>query len=280
MSVDHVVVVVRHLPAAMEDFSKLGFRVVPGGRHEGGLTHNALIVFEDGSYLELFAPTAPWIMRVLAMLKRLGLLGWITSNRSAIVRRFLEHVAGGEGFADIALLSSNLDRQLAAAREQGLALDGPLPGGRTRPDGQQVQWRFGVPLANGLPFLIEDLTARALRVPEGDVRQHANGVRGIAGIVVEVPDLSRAAASYGALVGIANDSGMRASPTSTRTRDFRVGTAVITLVERADRTAASGDSSTAAPRRFSLVLRTADKAAVGPLDSRQTHNAAIELAAS
>jgi len=278
LSVDHVVIVVRDLHAAVQDFTDLGFKVMPGGRHEGGLTHNALIVLEDGSYLELFAPTRPWIMTLLASLKHLGLLGWLTSKRSSIVRRFLEHVANGERLADFALLTAGLEQQLAAARAQGLPADEPLPGGRTRPDGQELKWRFGVPLSAGLPFLIEDLTPRSLRVPDSGTQEHANGACGIARIAIEVIDLPQAAARYRALLDPVGDTcaGVVSSP--KRALDFSVGTTVLTLVERAEGDAAAGGASMRPGLpRFSLKLRTASKAAVGVLDLQRTHNAAIEL---
>ena len=52
--IDHLVIVVPELEAAVASYRGLGFTVVPGGRHPIG-THNALIAFADGSYLELIA---------------------------------------------------------------------------------------------------------------------------------------------------------------------------------------------------------------------------------
>ncbi|KIM76945.1 hypothetical protein PILCRDRAFT_825960 [Piloderma croceum F 1598] len=58
---DHIV----HLtpPGTVEktaqQFRDLGFIVVPGGTHTGGLAENCLVVFQDGVYLELFSFTHP-----------------------------------------------------------------------------------------------------------------------------------------------------------------------------------------------------------------------------
>src|SRR5262249_28482211 len=52
--IDHMVVVVPDLDIAIKNYRDLGFTVVPGGRHPIG-THNALIGFADGAYLELIA---------------------------------------------------------------------------------------------------------------------------------------------------------------------------------------------------------------------------------
>src|SRR3990170_2591942 len=59
MRFDHAILAVQDLQATRADFHELGFTSIYGGRHRGGLTHNALIAFADGSYLELMAPTDP-----------------------------------------------------------------------------------------------------------------------------------------------------------------------------------------------------------------------------
>ena len=52
-AIDHLVIAVPDLAAAIKTYRDLGFSVVPGGRHTGVGTDNALIVFRDASYLEL-----------------------------------------------------------------------------------------------------------------------------------------------------------------------------------------------------------------------------------
>ena len=56
---DHLVIAVADLARAVEDYRALGFTVNIGGRHPGRTSHNALVVFEDGAYLELIAWEAP-----------------------------------------------------------------------------------------------------------------------------------------------------------------------------------------------------------------------------
>ncbi|MDH5265076.1 MAG: VOC family protein, partial [Betaproteobacteria bacterium] len=56
---DHVVIAVADLAKAVEDYRALGFTVQIGGRHPGRTSHNALVVFEDGAYLELIAWQEP-----------------------------------------------------------------------------------------------------------------------------------------------------------------------------------------------------------------------------
>jgi hypothetical protein len=173
---DHVVFVVLHLEAAVAEHRARGFTVTPGGEHAGGLTHNALVGFEDGSYLELIA------FHDLAAAR--GKHSW-----APVAER-------GGGWADFALLSNDLRQDVAAVGE--LVARPPEDGGRTRPDGLGIAWRVAR-LRTPLPFLIEDLTARELRVPGGDAAKHANGIRGVAAIVLGATDPARVTERYAML---------------------------------------------------------------------------------
>ena len=162
---DHVVLVVLDLDTAVADHRRRGFTVTPGGEHAGGLTHNALVGFQDGSYLELLA------FHDLAAAR--GKHSW-----APVAER-------GGGWSDFALLSDDLRQDAAALGD--LVGRPPEEGGRTRPDGVAVRWRVAR-LTPPLPFLIEDLTAHDLRVPGGDAARHENGTTGLAGIVVAAID--------------------------------------------------------------------------------------------
>lgn len=180
LRLDHVVIVVRDLEQAMADAHIAGFTVLPGGRHPGRHTRNALVVFEDGAYLELITYDAPspderW-WRVLA--------------------------AHDDGLVDFALLPRDIVATVDAARARGLTgLTGPHPGGRVRPDGAQLQWQTARQATHDLPFLCADVTPRALRVPEGEARHHRNGAIGIAGVTVSVANLQETLARYRAFLG-------------------------------------------------------------------------------
>ena len=173
---DHVVLVVPGLAAAVAEHRARGFTVTPGGEHAGGLTHNALVGFQDGSYLELIA------FHDLAAAH--GKHSW-----SPVAER-------GGGWADFALLSDDL-RDDAVALSDLLARP-PEDGGRTRPDGVALAWRVAR-LHKPLPFLIEDLSARDLRVPGGDAATHANGTKGVARIVLGATDPAAVSERYAKL---------------------------------------------------------------------------------
>src|SRR5438045_2309113 len=179
LGLDHVVILVNDLEAASADYAGLGFTVIPGGEHADGTTHNALIAFADGAYLELIAFRRP-------------------APDGHIFRPAEE---GWEGIVAFALLPSNIRDVIEAARDRGLEIEGPREGGRVRPDGQRVSWEIGRPDAHDLPFLCADVTPRDLRVPGGAARQHPNGVVGITGVCVAVSHLAASVERYRALLG-------------------------------------------------------------------------------
>lgn len=86
-------------------------------------------------------------------------------------------------------------------RDHGIVIDGPIDGERLQPDGSRIAWRSARPPEPDIPFLCEDVTARALRVPEGAARRHRNGVTGVAGVTVAVRDLAVSTARYRAMLG-------------------------------------------------------------------------------
>lgn len=216
---DHIVILVDDLAEGVERYTALGFTVTPGGEHAGGLTHNALIAFEDGSYLELLAFMHP------------AAQGEAPGGRSTLTRRWLERAPAGEGLLDYALLPTEIGADIAAAAGRGLSLEGPLPGGRRRPDGQELAWSLGIPATPDLPFLCADLTPRELRVPGGAARKHANGAVGAAGVRVVVRDLDASVGRYRALLGREPKPGTGASSQGARTVVFALDRATITLVE-------------------------------------------------
>ncbi len=186
--IDHVVIVVRDLAAAQRDFAALGFTVTPGGTHAGGLTHNALVAFADGVYLELIAFLQP--------------------DQPAL-HYWYPRLAEGEGIEDCCLLSDDLPADAARWTANGLPVEGPSAGGRQRPDGAALRWqtvRFTQPAGDALlPFIIADDTPRELRVASGAATRHTVAGRDITrvvGVRVATADQNAAMNSTIALLGV------------------------------------------------------------------------------
>jgi len=178
LGIDHLVIVVNELAKASDDFQRLGFTVVAGGKHPVG-SHNSLIAFADGSYMEL-----------------------ISFYRDASDHRWWDALKRGERLVDYCLQTDDLPADTRKLRECGVAINDPLPWSRTRPDGFELKWILS--LATGThrgvaPFLIEDVTPREERIP----RQcdHENGATGIGTLSVAVGELSKVDHWFQTLLG-------------------------------------------------------------------------------
>src|SRR5215468_2726618 len=99
--IDHLVLVVPDLDTAVASYRGLGFTVVPGGRHPTG-THNALIAFTDGAYLELIAFYEPNAQH-----------------------RWYQRLQQGGGFIDYCLQTDDLARDVRQFRAAGVPVADP-----------------------------------------------------------------------------------------------------------------------------------------------------------
>jgi catechol 2,3-dioxygenase-like lactoylglutathione lyase family enzyme len=190
--IDHVIILVDDLDRGIEQYRKLGFTVTPGGKHPR-YTHNALVTFADGSYLELIA-----------------FYEQPASTNPNEGHRWFKHVGKGGGIIDYALAAPNLDALVADADTRDFTHGAASPGARKRLDGVEIAWKSamakGDPNVGGLPFLIEDVTDRGLRVPS-ESSTHDNTVRGIRSLVVAVQDLDAAVTRYCTLLEREKPSG-------------------------------------------------------------------------
>lgn len=182
LTLDHVILAVDDLDAASATMRAEGFTVIPGGVHKDGVTHNALIVFEDGSYIELIA-----------------LVDKAAPNDTG----FGPQLANGEGWVGYGLHSDNLKKDLQAVRARGVPVAEATTGGRVLPSGSEIKWQSAALPDVFTPFYIQDETPRSLRVPDTKpVVTHRNGVTGVIGLVFVVASLEDAITRYRNLLGI------------------------------------------------------------------------------
>lgn len=252
--IDHLVVVVPDLPAAIASYRDLGFTVVPGGRHPVG-THNALVSFADGAYLELIAfyePSPP--------------------------HRWWAPLQAGGGLVDFCLQTDDLRGDTAAFRRAGVNIEDPRPLSRLRPDGYQLRWLLSIPRGGHrgvAPFLIQDETPRGERVPRET--SHPNGVTGIGAVTVATDDVATVRAWYAAVLG---DGGH-----AIRRADLGAAGARVTIgLHTFDFVAPSGPGSPLADwlhargaSPYAATLRTGSTA-TGALDPSKTLGARLLLA--
>ena len=194
---DHLVILVRDLDWAVRGYEALGFAVTPGGEHADGLTRNTLIPFKDGSYLELVA-------FVDQEDPRDNVWGW---------RRFL---SSGGGLIDYCAASDDLAADVGRLGEWDFGVDGPTDGGRRLADGREIRWLIARIRQEGrlLPFLIEDLTPRDLRIPGDSSAEHPNGALGISNLKIAASDAEEALRAFASLKEPSGGTSLRLGPCS------------------------------------------------------------------
>jgi hypothetical protein len=253
VGIDHLVIVVNDLESAAHDYQQLGFTVVPGGRHPVG-SHNVLIPFGDGSYLEIIA-----------------------FYREATDHRWWDPLETGERLVDYCLRTDDLRGDTQKFREAGIEINDPVPWSRTRPDGYELKWLLS--LARGrhrgvAPFLIEDVTPRDERVPQNF--QHKNGASGLKKLTIAVTDTAPIARSYQNVLGRAaeptEDSALSAAglrfPVGPHVLEFLSPTKADSLLT--DWVKTYGDSP------YSADIGTSSTA-TGELDLTLTHGGKLYL---
>ena len=257
---DHAIIAVLDLNVAIADFQALGFNAFYGGKHADGKTHNGLIVFEDGGYLELLAPTNPNFMETM---------------ETVDLNSFLDFMARGDGWAGFAMLVDDVEFVAVGMRERELEITGPTPNSRLRPDGEKIAWRIISIDDSRTPFFIQDETPRVLRVPDDpDKINHANGVTGVAAMTVAVKKLERGVDRYRAILGV--EPGPGPEMIGAETAMFTLANFTMTLAAPA---AFDSPLTNYVAQRgevpFEIGLRTTGDP--GLLNLKQAHGARIEL---
>jgi len=191
--IDHVMICVPDLKRGIEQYTKLGFNMHPGGSHPGKGTHNA-IAFNQDDYVELLAirdqPEYQAAVRAP---------GYPSGGLA-------EFIAAGGGIRYIALQSDDLAKDVAAMRSRGVDVSDVTDGARRTPAGLDLRWRVAVPGAgNPLPvFFLQHLTPveeRRKQVPGAG--EHPNKVFKLERAYVVTPNAEAEAAIYAKVLGIA-----------------------------------------------------------------------------
>lgn len=181
LRLDHVIISVTDLEGAIANYQKLGFNAFYGGKHGDGLTHNGLVIFADGSYLELIALVDP-------------------SQREAA--SFKQLVREAEGYTGYALLSNDIDSDIEMMQQQGIQTNAIRSGSRERGDGAQLRWRMARLGTQMSPFIIQDETEHNLRVPDdAQTTTHENSAQAITNITILAEDFGKVVTRYSALLG-------------------------------------------------------------------------------
>ena len=166
----------------MRSFERLGFRVVSGGRT--GPVHNALILFSDGTYIELTTNRFSVARPVYRALNAAGLMGHVAGKRKDMLHRFLPWIGARQGAIDWCIRVDDIRDAVCRLSDAGVEMLAETEFDRERPDGKVARWLLAGPRDVRLPFLIEDLTPVEIRAPFRDLSTHPNGVMGIRRLVL------------------------------------------------------------------------------------------------
>ena len=213
--IDHIIILV-----SPSDFTNIpswlsqNFTIIEGGTHSKGTSRNKLIIFKDGTYLELFSWTDPQPEGVPAYA---DFPGWANKPEGCIIDWAL---TGEDAEVKYKQLMGSLKELEDGGEEIGVTYDPPKEGGRQRKDGKELRWVTTRPrrteaastkIPVDVPFFCHDITPRVLRVPnhpdahpdQPNITTHPCGATGIAGLVIEVaePTLERATKIYEAILG-------------------------------------------------------------------------------
>src|SRR4029453_17333991 len=126
--IDHVMICVPDLNEGIAAYTRIGFRVFPGGSHAGRATHNA-IAFHGDDYLELLS------------LRDGECDHWAAVEPESSDARLAEYLSRGGGFRYVAVQSDDLAADVAAMRRRGADVSDATEGGRRTPAGQELRWK-------------------------------------------------------------------------------------------------------------------------------------------
>jgi hypothetical protein len=170
--IDHVPFTGASHEALVERFETAGFDPRYGGEHPDAGTEMSMLVFPDGSYVELVAPTRSdpdW---------------W---------GDFFDGADPLAGPSDWCVETGSVHTECQRLIDHDVEVHGPTRGRRERPDGTSVEWDsafLGPPDRHLLPFLVADRTPREYRVP--DANNFGAPVSGVECVVLAVHDLDAA----------------------------------------------------------------------------------------
>ena len=172
---DHVVMLLPYADVQEPpDWITSRFNVSAGGRHADGKTVNKIVMFRDGTYLELiaFINDDPKRRKGHWWDKPFGIVDYALTTRMGI---------------DHAAQRSRLEKS-----GSGISYADPVEGGRVNLNRQELKWQVTFPLGverGVVPFWCHDLTPRERRVPAFDGNtHHPCGAVGMADLLVDIAE--------------------------------------------------------------------------------------------
>ncbi len=188
LQLDHVVILVKDLEEAIKQYQKEGFKVSRGGRHDNGVTENALIHFKNGTFLELLALRKRWKTHFIKLLFQIGYFKIDSQSlRFGFQQRFVgKALYSLEGIIDFCLLATASEQDFLEIKQRNINTTHLIPMQRLKPDGQLLRWKIFAPFSPYLPFVMTPYEPPFSPLPAN--LEHSNGIQGIEKISVCVPE--------------------------------------------------------------------------------------------
>ncbi|KAJ9651301.1 hypothetical protein H2198_009423 [Neophaeococcomyces mojaviensis] len=199
-ALDHIVLLLSpHDFQNVSPWLSNNFNIIEGGTHSKGTSRNKLIVFKDGTYLELFSWIDP---QPDGVPPHADFPSWADKPEGYIIDWAL---TGDDARANYDGIMQRLDKWRAenqsGAERIDITYNEPASGGRKRKDGQELQWVTTRPRVQQqqpgntmprleVPFFCHDVTARNLRVPfdNESITTHPCGAIGVSHMDLDVPE--------------------------------------------------------------------------------------------
>ena len=185
---DHLVVVVKDLEKATSIFRDKGFYVSPGGSH--GLTINALILFEEGPYIELIAMKSNLLRKIFKILHFFRFLKVIEFLAPSLMHRFINWFTQSNGIRDICFSDSNFKYNIFPETKKGETLLPKKKFYRETLSGEKAEWYLTGYEMHSLPFFIEDITNKEIRFPIDNSDTNKINTGFISKVIVNVKELT------------------------------------------------------------------------------------------
>lgn len=226
---DHIILLLspadfNYVPSWLSD----NFTIIDGGKHSRGTSQNKLIIFQDGTYLELFSWIDP---QPDAVGPHADFPSWANKPEGHIIDWAL---TGSDAHGKHDEIMVQLRDLKALGQQLGVIYDPPKEGGRRRMDGKELRWYATRPRQDDsaqpqakvdVPFFCHDITDRALRVPYTQestddwprIVAHPCGATGISSITVDVPasQFDSCVKLYEGILGAQSDGRHSTEPSMT-----------------------------------------------------------------
>jgi len=193
---DHAVLCVADLDRAREKFAALGFTLTPPARHPFG-TANSLVQFANHTFLELLAIADPKLFPAALPAQ----FNFAAFNRDFLQRR-------GEGMSMLVFSSDDASADIDAFRAAGLQTYTPFDFGRDAvlPDGSVARVQFSLAFVTHAHMPDAAFFTCQHRHPPDlfwrtEYQTHANGVQGLAEVVMSAAQPGAPAGFFQALTG-------------------------------------------------------------------------------